>query len=53
MPWAAKPGDAPHRDALTMLKGGSGWGALAAVSAADLAKDGVTGAPAITIEAAK
>ncbi len=36
----------------TMLKDGSGWGAFAGVSAAYLAQDGFTGAPAITIEAA-
>jgi 2-methylcitrate dehydratase PrpD len=36
----------------TMLKDGSGWGALAGVSAAYLAQDGFTGAPAITMEAA-
>ncbi len=35
----------------TMLKDGSGWGAFAGVSAAYLAADGFTGAPAITIEA--
>jgi 2-methylcitrate dehydratase PrpD len=35
----------------TMLKDGSGWGAFAGVSAAYLAQDGFTGAPAITIEA--
>jgi 2-methylcitrate dehydratase PrpD len=40
-------------DAPTMLKDGSGWGALAGVSAAYLAKDGFTGAPAITMEAAE
>lgn len=34
----------------TMLKDGSGWGAMAGVSAAYLAQDGFTGAPAITIE---
>ncbi len=34
----------------TMLKDGSGWGAFAGVSAAYLAADGFTGAPAITIE---
>lgn len=37
----------------TMVKDGSGWGALAGVSAAYLAKDGFTGAPAITLEAPK
>lgn len=35
----------------TMLKDGSGWGAMAGVSAVLLAKNGFTGAPAITIEA--
>ena len=35
----------------TMVKDGSGWGAMAGVSAAYLARDGFTGAPAITIEA--
>lgn len=35
----------------TMVKDGSGWGALAGVSAAHLAKDGFTGAPAISMEA--
>ncbi len=34
----------------TMLKDGSGWGAMAGVSAAYLAQSGFTGAPAITIE---
>ncbi len=38
-------------DAPTMLKDGSGWGAMAGVSAAYLAGDGFTGAPAITVEA--
>lgn len=38
-------------DAPTMLKDGSGWGAMAGVSAAYLAQDGFTGAPAITMEA--
>ncbi len=33
----------------TMLKDGSGWGAMAGVSATYLAADGFTGAPAITI----
>ncbi len=33
----------------TMLKDGSGWGAMAGVSAAYLASDGFTGAPAITV----
>jgi 2-methylcitrate dehydratase PrpD len=35
----------------TMLKDGSGWGAMVGVSAAMMAKGGFTGAPAITIEA--
>jgi len=35
----------------SMLKDGSGWGAMAGVSAAYLAHDGFTGAPAITVEA--
>ena len=35
----------------TMVKDGSGWGAMAGVSAALLARDGFTGAPAVTIEA--
>jgi 2-methylcitrate dehydratase PrpD len=35
----------------TMVKDGSGWGALAGVSAAYLAAEGFTGAPALTIEA--
>ena len=34
----------------TMVKDGSGWGAMAGVSAAYLAKDAFTGAPALTIE---
>ncbi|WP_419904366.1 MmgE/PrpD family protein [Kiloniella sp.] len=34
----------------TMLKDGSGWGAMAGVSAAYLARSGFTGAPAITLE---
>lgn len=33
----------------TMVKDGSGWGAMAGVSAALLARDGFTGAPAITV----
>jgi 2-methylcitrate dehydratase PrpD len=37
----------------TMLKDGSGWGAFAGVSAAYLAEDGFTGAPAITVEASE
>ena len=35
----------------TMVKDGSGWGAMAGVSAGLLAADGFTGAPAITVEA--
>ncbi len=35
----------------TMVKDGSGWGAMAGVSAALMAKAGFTGAPAITAEA--
>jgi 2-methylcitrate dehydratase PrpD len=35
----------------TMLKDGSGWGAMAGISAAYLAQGGFTGAPAITMEA--
>ncbi|MEP6944206.1 MAG: MmgE/PrpD family protein [Betaproteobacteria bacterium] len=34
----------------TMLKDGSGWGAQVGVSAALLARDGFTGAPALTVE---
>jgi 2-methylcitrate dehydratase PrpD len=34
----------------TMAKDGSGWGAMAGVSAAFLAADGFTGAPALTVE---
>lgn len=34
----------------TMVKDGSGWGAMAGVSAAYLARDGFTGAPAVTME---
>ncbi len=34
----------------TMLKDGSGWGAMAGVSAGLLAADGFSGAPAITVE---
>ena len=37
-------------DSPTMVKDGSGWGAHAGVSAALLARDGFTGAPAITVE---
>mgnify|MGYP003627106564 CR=1 FL=1 len=39
-------------DAPTMVKDGSGWGAMAGVSAAVLAANGFTGAPAITVEQA-
>ncbi len=35
----------------TMVKDGSGWGAMAGISAACLAADGFTGAPALTLEA--
>ncbi|MCA9930783.1 MAG: MmgE/PrpD family protein [Anaerolineales bacterium] len=35
----------------TMVKDGSGWGAMAGVSAAMMAQGGFTGAPAITVEA--
>lgn len=34
----------------TMLKDGSGWGAMSGVSAAYLASDNFTGAPALTVE---
>ncbi|WP_159587768.1 MmgE/PrpD family protein [Chelativorans xinjiangense] len=34
----------------TMVKDGSGWGAMAGVSAAFLAEAGFTGAPAVTVE---
>ncbi len=37
-------------DAPTMVKDGSGWGAMAGVSATYLAADGFTGAPAILVE---
>jgi 2-methylcitrate dehydratase PrpD len=37
-------------DTPTMLKDGSGWGAMAGVSAAYLAAEGFTGAPAVTVE---
>lgn len=37
-------------DAPTMVKDGSGWGAMCGVSASYLAQDGFTGAPAITME---
>jgi 2-methylcitrate dehydratase PrpD len=36
----------------TMLKDGSGWGAMTGVSAVELAAKGFTGAPAITVEEA-
>lgn len=36
----------------TMVKDGSGWGALCAVSAVQMARRGFTGAPAITVEEA-
>lgn len=39
-------------DAPTMVKDGSGQGAMAGVSAAYLAADGFTGAPALTVEGA-
>ena len=35
----------------TMVKDGSGWGAMVGISAAFLARDGFTGAPAISMEA--
>jgi 2-methylcitrate dehydratase PrpD len=38
-------------DSPTMVKDGSGWGAMAGVSAAYLAESGYTGAPALTVEA--
>jgi len=34
----------------TMVKDGSGWGAMTGVSAAELARAGFTGAPAVTVE---
>jgi 2-methylcitrate dehydratase PrpD len=34
----------------TMVKDGSGWGAMAGVTAAFLAREGFTGAPAVTVE---
>ncbi|MBM4187182.1 MAG: MmgE/PrpD family protein [Gemmatimonadetes bacterium] len=37
-------------DAPTMLKDGSGWGAMAGVCAAQMAHRGFTGAPALTVE---
>ncbi|WP_052261862.1 MmgE/PrpD family protein [Leisingera sp. ANG-M1] len=36
-----------------MVKDSSSWGALTGISAADLAEDGFTGAPALTVEAAE
>jgi 2-methylcitrate dehydratase PrpD len=38
-------------DAPTMVKDGTGWGAHVGISAALLARDGFTGAPALTVEA--
>ena len=38
-------------DSPTMVKDGTGWGAHVGISAALLARDGFTGAPAITVEA--
>jgi 2-methylcitrate dehydratase PrpD len=35
----------------TMVKDGSGWGAMTGISAALLAQDGFTGAPAVTVQA--
>jgi 2-methylcitrate dehydratase PrpD len=37
-------------EAPTMVKDGSGWGAHAGITAAFLARDGFTGAPALTVE---
>ena len=37
----------------TMVKDGSGWGAMAGISAALLAQAGFTGAPALTVESGK
>src|SRR5262249_16850604 len=37
-------------DSPTMVKDGSGWGAHAGVTAALLAREGFTGAPALTVE---
>lgn len=37
----------------TMVKDGSGWGAMAGVSSAYLARAGFTGAPAVTVEGAE
>jgi 2-methylcitrate dehydratase PrpD len=39
-------------DAPSMVKDGSGWGAHAGVTAAWLAREGFTGAPAVTVESA-
>lgn len=36
----------------TMIKDGSGWGAMTGVAAAHLASEGFTGAPAVTVEEA-
>ena len=36
----------------TMVKDGTGWGAMAGTSAAYMARDGFTGAPALTVEKA-
>ncbi|SMF25552.1 2-methylcitrate dehydratase PrpD [Tistlia consotensis] len=38
-------------DQPSMLKDGSGWGALVGVTAAVMAREGFTGAPAVTVEA--
>ncbi|MFY0692064.1 MAG: MmgE/PrpD family protein [Paracoccaceae bacterium] len=40
-------------DTPTMLKDGSGWGAMAGVSAVRLARKGFTGAPALTLDSAE
>lgn len=40
-------------DSPTMLKDGSGWGAMVGLSAGLLAADGCTGAPALTVESAE
>lgn len=37
----------------TMVKDGSGWGAVTGLNAAYLAEDGFTGAPALTVESAE
>ena len=34
----------------TMLKDGSGWGAMAGFASAELAEEGFTGAPAVTLQ---